>query len=99
MQTEFSQQLMKKFEIDRVGVDTFLLIKNHRSYLFSTAALEITKDLKGLWYLFDALRIIPAPIRDFFYKIFARNRYRLFGRSEFCKTPEEGIKSKFIGID
>ncbi len=98
MQTELAQSLMKKHEIFNVGIDTFLLIKHEKCYVYSTAALEITKDLRGLWYLFNVFRILPATIRDFFYKLFARNRYKLFGRTEHCMVPSEALKSRFIGL-
>jgi predicted DCC family thiol-disulfide oxidoreductase YuxK len=75
------------------------MIKNERCYVFSTAALEITRDLKGLWYWFNVLRIFPAPFRDFFYKLFARNRYALFGRQDTCMVPSDEVKSRFIGLD
>ena len=75
-----------------------MLIKNNKRYVFSTAALEISKDLGGFWNLFNGFRIIPAAIRDLFYKAFARNRYALFGKQTACMVPTEELKSRFIGI-
>jgi predicted DCC family thiol-disulfide oxidoreductase YuxK len=99
MQTDLAQKLMKKYNIINVGVDTFLLIKNNQCYVFSTAALEIAKDLKGFWYLFNVFKLLPAFIRDFFYKLFARNRYALFGKQETCMVPTDDVRSRFIGIN
>lgn len=99
MQTELAQSLMRKYEVFNVGIDSFLLVKNGQCFVFSTAALEITKDLKGHWYLFNVFRIMPASIRDYFYKLFARNRYKLFGRTEQCVLPSENLASRFIGLD
>lgn len=99
MQTELAKQLMQKHEIYNADIDTFLLIKNDQCFVFSTAALEITKDLTGLWYLFNLFRVIPSSVRDTIYKLFGRNRYRLFGRKEACIIPTEEVKSRFIGLD
>ena len=99
MQTQLAQNLMQKHQVYNVGIDTFLLIKNEQCYVFSTAALEISKDLKGLWFLFNVFRILPAAFRDYFYKLFARNRYQLFGRQQSCMVPADEVKSKFIGLD
>jgi len=98
MQSDCAKALIDKHKIYNVGVDTFLLIKNEQCYIFSDAALEIAKDLTGLWYMFNILRLIPAPIRDAAYKLFARNRYLLFGKKEHCMVPTDEIKSRFIGI-
>lgn len=98
MQSDLAQNLMEEHQISNVGIDTFLLIKNDQCFVFSTAALEIAKDLTGFWYLFSVFRIVPSFIRDFFYKAFARNRYKIFGRRETCMVPTEEVKSRFIGI-
>ena len=98
MQTELAQTLIKKYSITNVGVDTFLLIKGDKCYIWTDAALEITKDLSGYWYLFNLMKIIPRPFRDFLYKLFARNRYKLFGKRSVCMTPTEEVKCRFVGI-
>ena len=99
LQTGLAKQLMKKHKIYNAEVDTFLLIKNDQCFVFSTAALEITKDLAGFWFLFNVFRVVPSPIRDYIYKVFGRNRYRLFGRQEACMIPTEGVRSRYIGLE
>jgi len=89
---------MKQHGINNVGIDTFLLIKNGRAHIWTDAAVEIAKELTGYWRLFNVFRIVPRFIRDYFYRVFARNRYRLFGRTEQCAVPPEDIRGRFIGI-
>lgn len=98
MQSELAQKLMKGHQINNVDIDTFLLIKNGQCFVFSSAALEIAKNLTGFWYLFNILRVIPSPVRNFFYKVFARNRYRLFGRKSICMVPSNKVRSRFVGM-
>lgn len=98
MQSELAQQLMVKHKIPNMGVDSLVLIKHQQFFVFSDAALEITKDLSGFWYLLAGLKYVPNVIRDFFYKVFGRYRYALFGRQEACMLPTNKVKSRFIGI-
>ena len=98
MQSDLARELMDKHKIHNVGIDTFLLIKNDQCFVFSSAALEIAKDLNGLWYVFSVFRFVPSSIRDFFYKVFARNRYALFGRQDTCMVPTKEMRSRFVGI-
>ncbi len=98
MQSDLAQELMNKYKIHNVGIDTFLLIKNGQCFVFSSAALEIAKDLTGCWHIFDIFKLVPSIIRDFFYKVFARNRYTIFGRQETCMVPTEEVRSRFVGI-
>jgi len=98
MQTEIAQELIAEHEISNVGIDTFLLIKDGRNFIWTNAAFEIAGELDGFWHLFRVLKIVPRPIRDSMYRIFARNRYKLFGRSEQCVIPDKEIASRFIGL-
>ena len=99
MQSKLAQELTQRFNMPDVGMDTLVLIKAGKCYVLSDAALEIAKDLKGPWRLCYVFKVVPRPIRDAAYKLFARNRYRLFGKREACMVPTVEVKSRFVGID
>ena len=96
MQSNVAKELIEKYKMTDAGIDTFILIKNGVFYTRTNAALEITKDLSGYWYLFNITKVMPRPIRDLFYRIFARNRYRLFGKRNTCMMPTSEVKSRFL---
>ncbi|WP_404366900.1 thiol-disulfide oxidoreductase DCC family protein [Marinobacter sp.] len=101
IQTELGRELMSGHGIEQggdAGVDTLVLLKNGRGYVRTDAVLEITKDLKGLWWLFNVFRIIPRPVRDYFYRVFARHRYRLFGKRKKCMVPSREVRDRFPGV-
>jgi predicted DCC family thiol-disulfide oxidoreductase YuxK len=41
-------------------------------------------------------KIIPSFLRDAFYKWFAKNRYKFFGKKETCRIPTAEEKQYFI---
>ena len=96
MQSEAGKRLIEKHGPTAVGGDTFLLIKDGDCYERTDAALEITKSLTGFWYLFNVFRVLPRPVRDYFYSLFARNRYALFGKRDTCMIPTAEVRSRFI---
>lgn len=98
MQSDLAKELIERHGIKNVGIDTFLLIKDGKSYIWSNAALEVVKDLTGFWYLCLVFKVVPRPIRDVFYRVFARNRYALFGRRQKCMVPTSELLNRFIGI-
>lgn len=98
IQSGLGRSLAKEHGIDVERMDTLVLIKKGKCYIRTDAALEISKDLDGRWHLFRVFRIVPRPIRDFFYRLFARHRYALFGRSESCMVPAEEVRGKFVGV-
>ena len=96
MQSPVGQELIEQFGAEMVGVDTFLLVKDGQCFERTDAALEITKDLSGLWHWLRVFKVLPRPLRDFFYRLFARNRYRLFGRRETCMVPTASVRERFL---
>jgi predicted DCC family thiol-disulfide oxidoreductase YuxK len=96
MQSKSAQDLIAKYQVENVGFDTFLLIKNDKCYYRTDAALEITRNLSSFWFLFRAFKVLPRSFRDYFYRLFARNRYSIFGKMDFCMIPTPEVKSKFL---
>jgi predicted DCC family thiol-disulfide oxidoreductase YuxK len=58
--------------------------------------LRIAKQLDGIWSWAYAFIVVPKPIRDFCYKLFAKHRYRLFGRQDACMMPTPEIRARFL---
>ena len=61
-------------------LDSLILICEGKVLLRSDAALAIARGLRFPWTLLCVLRIVPRGLRDGAYRIFARNRYRWFGK-------------------
>lgn len=97
LQSEIGKELLRKYNVEHsIGYDSVVLIKHPKVYKKSGAALEVARHLGGLWPALYVFKIIPSVIRDFIYDLIAKNRYRLFGKSEACRLPEPGIKERFL---
>jgi predicted DCC family thiol-disulfide oxidoreductase YuxK len=95
LQSETGERLLKQLEVKN-HLESLVLIENRRYYKKSTAALKICKNLKGGWKLLYIFRIIPTPIRDFFYDWIAKNRYKWFGKKDSCMIPTTEIRNRFL---
>jgi predicted DCC family thiol-disulfide oxidoreductase YuxK len=69
-----------------------------RVYVRSAAALKIASYLGGFWAVFLAAKVIPRPVRDYLYDLFARNRYRFFGKYDSCMLPPPEVRSRFLDV-
>ena len=96
MQSESGKRLIEEHNAPLIDVDTFLLVKNGQCFDRTDAALEISRDLTGFWFLFRIFKVLPRSFRDYFYRLFARNRYKLFGRREECMVPSPEVRDRFI---
>jgi predicted DCC family thiol-disulfide oxidoreductase YuxK len=96
LQSELGESLIKKHGIDPASTDSVIVVENERVYTHSSAALRIAKRLDGLWSLANVFVVVPKFLRDAAYKLFARNRYRLFGRQDACMMPTPEIRERFL---
>ncbi len=91
-----AQKLLEPFKIKTSQLDSVILIKDGRCYMKSDAALEIAKELNGIYSYFYIFKFLPKKSRDYFYDLFAKNRYKMFGKKEQCMVPTQKIKKRFI---
>lgn len=102
LQSDFAAEIVSRHP-ELAGIDSVVLVEcagdatNERVSIKSTAALRLARYLGGIWSLGAVGLVIPRPIRDFFYDVFARNRYRWFGRFDACAIPPKDVRSRFLG--
>ena len=69
---------------------------SERVHLRSEAVFRILAELDPPWRWLAMLRCIPRPLTDLGYRIFARLRYRVFGRLEACRAPTPAERRRFL---
>jgi predicted DCC family thiol-disulfide oxidoreductase YuxK len=78
------------------NLNTMIYHASGKRYYRTGAILRILRDLGGIWYLAWVFWFVPFFIRDFFYGLIARNRYRIFGKIENCRIPTPEEKVRFL---
>jgi predicted DCC family thiol-disulfide oxidoreductase YuxK len=96
LQSAVGQKLLREHLPDEKEIDSIILIENGRVFTHSTAALKIAEKLDGAWRAFSIFLFVPRVARDFFYRLFARNRYRLFGKTDACMMPTPDVRARFL---
>jgi predicted DCC family thiol-disulfide oxidoreductase YuxK len=77
-------------------IDSIVVIENEKVYVKSSAALRICRKLNGYWRFLTILKFLPPFLRDFFYDIVAKNRYKWFGKKASCMIPTKEMKKRFL---
>ena len=96
LQSDFGQMRLKEFKLPTDSFSTLILVSNGKCFTRSSAALRIAKELSFPYNLIFAFIVIPPFIRNFFYDIVSRNRYRWFGKKDACRIPSPEERAKFI---
>ena len=96
LQGAFGQQVLQQQGLPAADLQSFILLEGSTIYTRSTAALRVLKHLGGGWRLLYAFILVPEGVRDVFYKLIARNRYKWFGKKTECWLPKPEWKERFL---
>jgi predicted DCC family thiol-disulfide oxidoreductase YuxK len=96
LQSAIGQELLQEHSLPTNDFDSVVLIKNNSYYTKSAAELHIFLGLGGWWRMLYLFIIIPKPIRDGIYNLFAKNRYKWFGKKDHCMIPSPEIRKRFL---
>jgi predicted DCC family thiol-disulfide oxidoreductase YuxK len=96
LQSDIGQDILRKFNKNTEDFDSIILLKDNQLYQKSEAALEIAKHLSGFWKYLSVFSILPTFFLNFFYDIVAKNRYRIFGKSDSCRMPTAELRERFL---
>lgn len=96
LQSETGQKLLEKFNLPKENFNSLVLVEGYKYYTQSTAALKVAEHLDGYWKMLGILKIVPKFIRDLVYDIIAKNRYKIFGKSDQCRIPTKDMRERFL---
>lgn len=96
LQSNYGQGFLKKNNLSTNDFDSIILVQGEKFYQQSTAALKIAELLKAPYRWLSFFLIFPRFIRDPFYGLIAKNRYRFFGKQDSCWLPTPELSKRFI---
>lgn len=66
-------------------------------FTHSTAILKLLEEIRSPYpAAARTFRLIPTPIRDFYYRLIARNRFHIHPRLSSCPIPTETERRHFL---
>lgn len=96
LQSPIGQTFLRQYLDSASEAGSVVLIINGKAYVRSDAVLLIMRHLSGGWRAVAYLKMLPRPLRDFFYRLIARYRFRLFGKQATCLVALPGWESRFL---
>jgi predicted DCC family thiol-disulfide oxidoreductase YuxK len=100
LQSKLGQEVIARHQLNNIDSVVFVEQSSgtERVFIRSNAALQVAGYLGGWWKLFLVFYILPRPLRDFCYELFAKYRYRLFGKYDSCMLPSPEVRSRFLDM-
>ncbi len=76
---------------------SIVVVRDGEVFRESDAVLQIGLSLGGIHANGARVaRIFPRGLRNFIYRLVARNRYSLFGKRDTCRIPNADERAKFL---
>ena len=93
--SELGKDLRRRFHLE--AVESMLWIVNGKAEMESGAVLNAAKYVGGFWAFLATLgSLVPAPLRNWAYRLIARNRRRLSSGTTTCLVPTLEQRARFL---
>lgn len=96
-QGPLGQALFRHYGLHTADFETNLVIIDGMAYGKLASFAAVMGTLSWPWSLLRAVRVFPRAMADWLYDRVARNRYRLFGKTESCMLPPPNWRERFLG--
>jgi len=96
IQSPYGRALALEHGIDPDNPQSNAVLIDGTVHLRSDSAIAALAALPGYRWV-RGFRIIPKPLRDHFYAMIARNRYRWFGKNAACDLGGKAYADRVIG--
>jgi predicted DCC family thiol-disulfide oxidoreductase YuxK len=90
------QDLRRQFHLE--AIESMLWIADGHAAIESSAVLRAAQYLGGVWSALAAIgSLVPATLRNWAYRLIARNRRRLSSGATTCLVPNAEQRARFLG--
>lgn len=96
VQSAEGQAILKHFGFSTDQYETMLYVQGDECFVQSDAFFQVIAKLGFPWKVACLFWIIPRPIRNWMYDRIALNRYKLFGKYDYCQLPNPDHENRFL---
>jgi predicted DCC family thiol-disulfide oxidoreductase YuxK len=95
-QSPLGQALLRHYDFSPDDPESWLYLVDGYAYSSLDAMIRAGRRIGGPGWLLQPLRLMPRALQHYLYRLLARNRYRLFGRTDMCSIPDPELRARLI---
>ena len=96
VQSEEGQKILSHFGFSSDVYETMLYIEGTECFTQSEAFFRVIVKLGYPWKILCLFWPVPSFIRNWLYDRIALNRYRLFGKYDYCSLPTADDEKRYL---
>ncbi|MEM8851842.1 MAG: DCC1-like thiol-disulfide oxidoreductase family protein [Pseudomonadota bacterium] len=97
-QSPVGQAMYRDLGLPTEAFETNLVIVDGQVHQRLGAFAAAMGTLAWPWRALAVARFIPEPLKSWAYHRVARNRYKIFGRTDTCVVPTPDIRARFLDL-
>ena len=98
LQSDLGLQILESFRLNTSDFDSIVYVDDNGVLEKSRAAFRIASFLKPPLSALSVFRFLPSFLTNFIYDLVAKNRYKIFGKSDQCMLPSPEIRGRFLDV-
>jgi predicted DCC family thiol-disulfide oxidoreductase YuxK len=95
-QSPLGSALLRHHGMDPGDPESWLFLHDGTAHRDFDAVIAAGRQFGGWALATQALRLLPRPLSNGLYRLVARNRHALFGRSSFCALPDPAFLRRLL---
>ncbi len=95
-QSTLGQSLLRHYGLSPSDPESWLYLVDGHAFTSLDAMICVGRRVGGLGWLLQPLRLMPRVLQDYLYRKLARNRYRLFGRTDMCSISDPALRARLM---
>lgn len=95
-QSDFGKSVYREHGLDPDAMTTMIVILDGRPLFESDAVLAVLGEIGWPWRAALVARIVPRTLRNWVYRLIARNRYRWIGERTTCWIPTPDLADRML---
>lgn len=96
LQSESAKKLFGQISTNNISNESVVLFIDNQIFFKSTAAIKIVQLIGLPWKIFYLFSFVPKGLRDLIYDYVASNRFKIFGKRDFCRIPSDEDRGRFL---
>ena len=96
IQTPLGEALLRHYGLSPDDPESWLFLLDGQAFTSLDGMIRAGRRAGGLGLILQPLRLLPRPFQDWLYLRLARNRYRLFGRTDMCEIPDPALRARLM---
>jgi predicted DCC family thiol-disulfide oxidoreductase YuxK len=88
--------ILRHFKYPVDSYETMLVVYGETCLEKTDAVFYVMKTLGHPWALLSYYHVLPPSFRDWFYDRIALNRYKLFGKYDYCTLPSADHAGRYL---